>query len=85
MSKCLHCSNDSHGHKYCEKCVSLRANACSVINYNSKQLQKLFATKWFTPNWFERFELYVDNIRKQEAVLMDFLEKDTRRRFELLR
>ena len=85
MTNCLMCFKDSHGHKYCENCVSLRANACSVIKQNSRRLEKLFATKWYTPEWFEKFETYVSNINKQKAVLMEFLEKDTRRRFEKLR
>jgi len=81
MLECAICSKDSHGHKYCVECSVIRSDACSLIKQNSKKLQKLFATKWYTPEWFEKFERYVTNIQKQEAVLMKFLEKDARRRF----
>lgn len=85
MKNCLRCFNESHGHKYCEDCISLRSNACSIIKQNSRRLEKLFDQKWYTPEWFEKFECYVNNIRKQEAILMEFLEKDNRRRFEMLK
>lgn len=85
MSKCLMCFNDSHWHKYCEKCISMRANACSIINYNSKQLKKLFSKKWYTPEWFEKFTRYINNINNNMLILMKFLEKDNHRRFKILK
>lgn len=85
MSECTRCNDDSHGHKYCENCISLRSNACSTIKQNSRRLEKLFTTKRYTFEWFEKFECYVNNIRKQEAILMEFLEKDAKRRIETLK
>ena len=81
MEKCIICSKDSTNHKYCYACESKRANACSVINQNVKRLCKLFKSKWYNVDGFWKFDRYVKNIQRQEAILMEFLEKDMRRKF----
>ncbi len=82
MYNCIMCSKQSHGHKYCEDCVSERSNIYSTIKQNTKRLEKLFKTKRYTPEGFEKFDLYVSNVNKQKAKLMIYLEKDLSRRFK---
>lgn len=80
MSKCLMCSWESHNHKYCSNCITLKSNAWSIIRQNTQRLEKLFKTKRYTLEWFEKFELYISNINRQKDVLLEFLKKDTNRR-----
>lgn len=76
MSNCKRCWKESFGRKYCYDCSWLRSNACSVISQNVKKLIKLFKQKWFTAEWFRKFNLYIWNIQKQQDILIDYIMID---------
>lgn len=77
---CIMCWCDSWKHKYCYDCNAIRSNACSVIKQNTDRMLKLFNTKRYNIEWFEKFELYISNIEKNIWILKKFIEVDIKRK-----
>lgn len=69
--KCLKCGKDSLW-EFCKDCKETKRNAWAMVSQNKKKLVKLFGDKWLTPQWFEKFLLYSENIRKYGKIYMEY-------------
>lgn len=78
---CLKCNGDSGKSKFCRKCRSVKENAWALVSQNKRKMLILLDWDWLSPNGFEKFQLYCDNILKNGRVLMEYKLMDTQRTF----
>lgn len=69
--KCLKCGKESKW-EFCRECKEIKRNAGAMVSQNKKKLIKLLNTKWLTAQWFEKYILYSDNIRKYGRIYMEY-------------
>jgi len=69
--KCLRCGKESK-YQFCRECKEIKHNASALVSQNRTKLIKLLLGKWLTPEWFEKFILYTNNILKYGKILMEF-------------
>lgn len=74
--KCIRCWKESKW-ELCLDCKDQIHNACSMMCQNKNKLIKLLKWDWLTPEWFDRFILYSNNILKYWKIYMEY--KDTKR------
>jgi hypothetical protein len=69
--KCLKCWKDSK-REFCRECKEIKQNSSAMVSQNKKKLVKLLNSKRLTPQWFEKFILYSDNIKKYGRIYMEY-------------
>lgn len=74
--KCLKCGNESK-REFCRECKDKKHNACALLSQNRTKLIKLLNKDRLTPEWFDKFILYTNNILKYWKVYMEY--KDVKR------
>lgn len=62
--KCMKCGRESKW-ELCRKCKEEKHKAGALISQNKKKLRNLLDDNILTPENFEKFILYTDNIRKR--------------------
>lgn len=82
--KCLKCGRDSWAEKYCKGCKNIKRKATSLVSQNKNKLSRLLLVSNYSPQRFEKFNLYSDNIRDYGKILLEFKKVDTRYTFEKL-
>ena len=65
----------------CKICLNRRRHSTAIISQNKKKLKKLLEESDITAEWIDKFVLYANNIIENWKVIMEFLEKDNRRRY----
>lgn len=80
--ECIKCWKESGKSKFCRSCREVKQNAVSIVSQNKSKLIKLLNWDYLTPEWFNRFILYTNNILTYGRVVMEYKEVDTRRTFE---
>ena len=79
---CLFCGRESWRSKFCRWCRNIKEKALSIVSQNKKKMRDLLGVNNFTPEWFEKFILYSDNIISYGKVVMKYKEVDTKTTFE---
>ena len=69
--KCLKCGNESKREFYRE-CKEIKQNSSAMVSQNKKKLVRLLNSKRLTPQWFEKFILYSENIKKYGKIYMEY-------------
>lgn len=82
--KCLKCGRDSWAEKYCKGCKNIKRKATALLSQNKSKLKRLLQMNNYTPEWFDKFNLYSDNIRDYGKIILEFKAVDTRYTFEKL-
>ena len=80
--ECIKCWKESGKSKFCRSCREVKQNAVSIVSQNKSKLIKLLQWDYLTPEWFEKFILYSNNIISYGKIVMEYKEVDTRRTFE---
>jgi hypothetical protein len=80
--ECIKCWRESWRSKFCRGCRNIKQNAGSIVSQNRTKLIKLLNTDYLTPEWFEKFILYSNNIISYGKIVMEYKEVDTRRTFD---
>ena len=80
--ECIKCWKESGKSKFCRSCREIKQNAVSIVSQNKSKLIKLLNWDYLTPEWFNKFILYTNNILTYGRVVMEYKEVDTRRTFE---
>ena len=80
--ECIKCWKESGKSKFCRSCREYKQNAVSIVSQNKSKLIKLLNWDYLTPEWFNKFILYTNNILTYGRVVMEYKEVDTRRTFE---
>ena len=74
--KCLKCWKDSK-REFCRECKTIKHNTCAMLSQNKKKLVKLLDWDWLSPEWFDKFLMYTNNIIKYGKIYMEY--KDIKR------
>lgn len=82
--KCLFCGRESWRSKFCRGCRNIKEKSLSIVSQNKNKLRKLLKMNNFTPERFDKFILYSDNIVSYWKIVMKYKEVDTRTTFERL-
>lgn len=82
--KCLKCGRDSWAEKYCKGCKNIKRNATALVSQNKSKMKKLLNMNNYTPEWFDKFNLYSDNIKDYGRIVLEFKAVDIRYTFEKL-
>lgn len=69
--KCLKCGKESK-YEFCRECKEIKHQASALISQNRTKLIKLLLGKRLTPEWFEKFILYTNNILKYWKIYMEY-------------
>lgn len=72
--KCLKCGKESK-YEFCRECKEIKHNACAMVSQNRTKLIKLLMGKRLTPEWFEKFILYTNNILKYWKIYMEYKQE----------
>ena len=80
--ECIKCWKESGKSKFCRSCREIKQNTVSIVSQNKSKLIKLLNWDYLTPEWFNKFILYTNNIITYGRVVMEYKEVDTRRTFE---
>lgn len=80
--ECIKCWDYSGKSKFCRKCREHKQNAVSIVSQNKSKLIKLLKWDYLTPEWFNKFILYTNNIITYGKVVMEYKIVDTRTTFE---
>lgn len=72
--KCMRCGKESKW-ELCRKCKEEKHKAGALISQNKKKLRNLLDDNILTPENFEKFILYTDNIRRRWEIYMSFIAK----------
>lgn len=80
--ECIKCSKYSWKSKFCRECRNIKQNAVSIVSQNKSKLIKLLNWDYLTPEWFNKFILYTNNIISYWKIVMEYKEVDTRTTFE---
>ena len=78
--ECLLCWKDCKV-KFCRECREKKQNATAIISQNKKKMLKLLNETQLSPERFDKFILYANNIVKHWKIVIDYRGKDTRRTF----
>ena len=54
------------------------------MSQNKNKLRRLLLVNKYTPEWFDKFNLYSDNIRDYGRIVIEFKQVDIRYTFEKL-
>ena len=76
------CWNPSGRSKFCRVCREKKQNAGAIVSQNKKKLRKLLEWNNLTPEWFDKFYLYSNNIITYGKIVMEYKQKDSKRTFE---
>lgn len=79
---CLFCGRESGRSKFCRGCRNIKENASAIVSQNKNKLRKLLQLNNFTPERFDKFILYSDNITSYWKIVMRYKSVDTRTTFE---
>lgn len=79
---CLFCGKDSWRSKFCRWCRNIKQNASSIVSQNKNKLRKLLKVENLSPERFDKFILYSDNIKNYGIIVMKYKEVDTKNTFE---
>ena len=60
--KCLKCGKESK-REFCRECKEIKQNSSAMVSQNKKKLVRLLNSKRLTPQWFDKFILYSENIK----------------------
>lgn len=71
--KCLKCGKESK-REFCRDCKKVKHNASAILSQNKKKLENLLKWDWLTVDWFSKFILYTENIRKYGKIYMEYKE-----------
>ena len=82
--KCLKCDRESWANKYCKGCKNIKRKATALLSQNKSKLSRLLLVNKYTPEWFDKFNLYSNNIRDYGRIVLEFKAVDTRYTFEKL-
>ena len=80
--ECIKCWEYSGKSKFCRKCRDIKQNAVSIVSQNKSKLIKLLKWDYLTPEWFNKFILYTNNILTYGRVVMGYKQVDIRTTFE---
>ena len=80
--ECIKCWEYSGKSKFCRKCRDIKQNAVSIVSQNKSKLIKLLKWDYLTPEWFNKFILYTNNILTYGRVVMEYKQVDIRTTFE---
>lgn len=80
--ECIKCWEYSGKSKFCRKCREIKQNAVSIVSQNKSKLIKLLNWDYLTPEWFNKFILYTNNILTYGRVVMEYKQVDIRTTFE---
>ena len=80
--ECIKCWDYSGKSKFCRKCREHKQNSVSIVSQNKSKLLKLLKWDYITPEWFNKFILYTNNIITYGKVVMEYKIVDTRTTFE---
>lgn len=69
--KCLKCGKEQK-YEFCRECKEIKHNSWALVSQNRKKLVKLLMWKRLTPQWFEKFLLYTENIKKYWKIYMEY-------------
>lgn len=69
--KCLKCGKESK-REFCRECKEIKQNSSAMVSQNKKKLVRLLNSKRLTPQWFDKFILYSENIKKYGKVYMEY-------------
>lgn len=81
--KCLKCGKEQK-YEFCRECKEIKHNACAMVSQNKTKLIKLFRKDRLTPQWFEKYLLYTDNIKKYWAIYMKYKEIKEYKTFRII-
>ena len=79
--KCIKCGKEAGRSKFCRDCRDIKQNAVSIVCQNKCKLEKLLKKDYLSPQGFERFIRYTDNIKKYWMIVMEYKKVDTIRKF----
>ena len=79
---CRLCGRESWRSKFCRWCRNIKQNASSIVSQNKNKLRKLLWVNKYSPEWFDKFILYSDNITSYGKIVLKYQEVDTRTTFE---
>jgi len=82
--KCLKCNRESWADRYCKGCKNIKRNASAILSQNKSKLRKLLNTSNYTPQRFDKFNLYSDNVKGYGRIVLEFKAVDVRYTFEKL-
>ena len=69
--QCLKCGKESK-REFCRECKEKKHNASAILSQNRSKLIKLLHKDWLSPEWFEKFILYTNNIIYQWRIYMEY-------------
>lgn len=69
--KCLKCGKEQKW-EFCSECKEIKHNSGAMVSQNKKKLLKLLNGKRLTPQWFEKYLLYSENIKKYGKIYMEY-------------
>ena len=81
--KCLKCGRESK-YKFCRWCKNIKRTATSLVSQNKNKLRRLLLINKYTPERFDKFNLYSENIRDYGKVVLEFKMVATKYCFETL-
>lgn len=69
--QCLKCGKESKW-EFCRQCKEKKHNASAILSQNRSKLIKLLHWDWLSPEWFEKFILYTNNILAYWRIYMEY-------------
>ena len=69
--ECLKCGKESK-REFCRECKEKKHNASAILSQNRSKLIKLLHGDWLSPEWFEKFIVYTNNILKYGRIYMEY-------------
>lgn len=69
--QCLKCGKESKW-EFCRECKEKKHNASAILSQNKTKLIRLLRWKRLTTQWFEKYLLYTENIKKYWKIYMEY-------------
>lgn len=69
--ECLKCGKESK-REFCRECKEKKHNAVAIMSQNRKKLLSLLHKDRLSPEWFEKFVLYANNIIYYWKIYMEY-------------
>ena len=69
--QCLKCGKESKW-EFCRECKEKKHNASAILSQNRSKLIRLLHGDWLSPEWFEKFILYTNNILAYCRIYMEY-------------
>lgn len=69
--QCLKCGKESK-REFCRECKEIKHNASAILSQNRSKLIRLLHSERLSPEWFEKFILYTNNILKYWKIYMEY-------------